>query len=87
MVARSIADTLEELCCQVDEIRSGASSPVRGNYSLLELEKLRDAFNRMEERLRLASSWCGIQAVFSLRMIRMKKFIGTWKQLNNGLSE
>lgn len=54
MVARSIADPLEELCCQVDEIRSGASSPVRGNYSLLELEKLRDAFNRMEERLRLA---------------------------------
>lgn len=51
LTARSIAAPLEDLCRRVDRIGQGQSAPVNGNYSLLELEKLKKSFNRMEERL------------------------------------
>lgn len=51
LIAKSIAAPLEDFCRRIDRIGQGQSGPVSVNYSLLELEKLKKSFNRMEKRL------------------------------------
>lgn len=52
LVVGSISRPLEELCRQTDRIGDGSYSPISADYGLWELEKLKDAYNRMETRLK-----------------------------------
>lgn len=54
IIARSIAKPIESMCIQADKIGRGSYVPICEEYSLLELEQLKDSFNRMEERLKQA---------------------------------
>lgn len=53
-IARGISAPLEELCRYADQIGNEGSAPISRNFSLLELERLKNRFNRMEERLKEA---------------------------------
>lgn len=52
IIARGIAAPLEELCRYADQIGHEGGVPISRHFSLLELEKLKDSFNCMEERIR-----------------------------------
>ncbi len=51
-VAGSITRPLKEFCLQVQSAGNEGSGPIQGNYSLTELEVMKDAYNKMERRIR-----------------------------------
>lgn len=51
-VAGSITRPLKEFCLQVQSAGCEGSGPIQGNYSLTELEVMKDAYNKMERRIR-----------------------------------
>ncbi len=51
-VAGSITRPLKEFCLQVQSAGSEDSGPIKGNYSLTELKIMKDAYNKMERRIR-----------------------------------
>ena len=51
-VAGSIAKPLEALCRQTQRIGDGTYQVIREQYSVMEVENLKEAFNRMAEKLK-----------------------------------
>lgn len=52
MVAAGIARPIEQLCRQAEAIGNGKSAQIEDVYSVRELEMLKNAYNRMESKLR-----------------------------------
>lgn len=51
LISKSISAPLQHLCCQIQLSGHGHGTPISEDYSLTELQSLKNSYNQMEERI------------------------------------
>lgn len=86
-VAGSITRPLKEFCLQVQSAGCEGSGPIQGNYSLTELEVMKDAYNKMERGIRenQESKKCFFQNVSHDLRTPLASIIGYAQGIQSGI--